>query len=219
VPVKLPSLFSLPVETALNQYMRLDPVSFKRLTSLTGKVVAVNLRGMDTIFYLIFGSAGVSVQGEFDGKPDATLIGTPMALARVSIMQDSEDSFFAGEVEIKGDVELGQRLKKILDEIDIDWEEHLSKLTGDVIAHQVGNVVRETRSWGEKTLNSLGRDIAEYLQEESRHLPGRIEMDHFLSGVDEVRSDVDRLEARIKRLQAHMRKGAKRTYNQKDEKQ
>jgi ubiquinone biosynthesis protein UbiJ len=217
--VKLPSLMLLPVETAFNQYLRLDPESYQHLTRLAGKVVAVNLRGMNAVFYLIFGSTGVSVQGDFDGKPDAILIGTPLALARVSTMQNSEDSFFAGEVEIKGDVELGQRFKKILDEIDIDWEEQLSKLTGDVIAHQVGNAVRETRAWGEKTLELLGRDIAEYLQEESRHLPNRIELDHFLSKVDKVRSDVDRLEARIKRLQAHMPKGTQRSRNRKDEKQ
>ena len=42
-----------------------------------------------------------------------------------------------------GDVELGQQVKTLFDEIDIDWEGHLARFTGDVVAFQVGSLFRQ----------------------------------------------------------------------------
>jgi ubiquinone biosynthesis protein UbiJ len=47
----------------------------------------------------------------------------------------------------------------------------------------------------------MGANIREYLQEESRDVPSRYEVDRFVSDVNALRDDVDRLEARINRLQ------------------
>ena len=46
----------------------------------------------------------------------------------------------------------------------------------------------------------MEENIREYLQEESRDLPSRYEMDRFADEVDVLRDDVDRLAARLKRL-------------------
>ncbi len=76
----------------------------------------------------------------------------------------------------------------------------MSKITGDVIAHQLGNAIRHGINWGKQTADTLVRDAGEYLREESRHTPDREEVDVFLNMVDELRSDVDRLDQRVKRL-------------------
>ena len=70
-----------------------------------------------------------------------------------------------------------------------------------MIAHQAGNAARGMLAWGRSTLDTVSRDVAEYLHEESRDLPTRGEVDEFLSGIDKLRSDADRLEARAQRLQ------------------
>jgi ubiquinone biosynthesis protein UbiJ len=137
--------------------------------------------------------------GDYRGTPDAVISGAPWSLARVAYGGD-RGALFAGEVEIRGDVTVGQRFEAILRGIDIDWEEQLSRLVGDVAAHQVGKLVRDTMAWGAKSAETLGRDVSEYLQEESRHLPQRDEVDAFLTAVDDLRNDVERLGARIRRL-------------------
>ena len=43
--------------------------------------------------------------------------------------------------------------------------------------------------------------MGEYLKEELRVLPARIEVENFSADVNRLRSDVDRLAARIQRLQ------------------
>ena len=85
--------------------------------------------------------------------------------------------------------------------LDIDWEEQLSKLTGDIIAHQLGNAARHGRRAFRFGLDTLEKDSGEYLQEELRLLPTRIETENFSDEVSRISMDVDRLAARLKRLQ------------------
>ena len=200
--MKPPALFFSALDLALNSYLRLDANTLQRLGALAGKVIAIELRGLDLIFYLLPHAEGIRIEGAYDaGVPDASLSGAPLALARLGAAKQEKGTQFSGDVEIRGDIELGQRFKAILDDIDIDWEEHVSRITGDVLAHQMGNVARGVLAWGRNALDTVSRDVAEYLHEESRDLPTRSEVEEFLVGIDTLRSDVDRLEARVQRLQ------------------
>jgi ubiquinone biosynthesis protein UbiJ len=189
------------METAINQVLQLDPDTLVRLQKLQGKVIAVELRGLNVSFYLIPDQHGLNVFSHFAGEPDTILRGTPLSMARMGLAARASDVLLAGDVEVSGDVELGQQVRAILDGLDIDWEEHLSHLTGDLVAHKLGDVLRGALAWGRKTIDTLGQDAAEYLQEESRDLPTRNEVEEFLAKIDTLRSDVDRAEARIARLE------------------
>ncbi|NOX76536.1 MAG: sterol-binding protein [Gammaproteobacteria bacterium] len=201
---QLTSAMTLLLEVAINRVLQLDPDTMMSLQSLQGKVVAVELRGLNTTLFLIPTADGLHVFSDFDGEPDTVLSGTPVGLARMGLVKNTGDVFFEGDVTISGDVALGQKIQMILDGLDIDWEEHLSHFTGDVVAHKLGNLMRDARSWGQQTAATLSRDAAEYLQEESSDLPNAIEMDNFLTQVDTLRGDIDRTEARIRRLEKHI---------------
>jgi ubiquinone biosynthesis protein UbiJ len=201
--VSVPALVLAGLEITLNRYLSLDPETLSRLAGMTGKLIAVELRGVGITLYMAPHSGGIQLLRECDGGADAVISGTPMALARVGIGEE-RGLLFAGEVEIRGDVTLGQRFESVLRELDIDWEEQLSHLVGDAAAHQVGNLVRDALQWGAKSVDTLGRDLTEYLQEESRQLPQRDEVNKFLAAVDVLRNDVERLDARVKRLQARI---------------
>ena len=201
--MSVPALVLAGLEITLNRYLSLDPETLSRLAGMTGKLIAVELRGVGITLYMAPHSGGIQLLREFDGSADAVISGTPLALARVGIGEE-RGLLFAGEVEIRGDVTLGQRFESVLRELDIDWEEQLSHLVGDAAAHQVGNLVRDALQWGAKSADTLGRDLTEYLQEESRQLPQRDEVNKFLAAVDVLRNDVERLDARVKRLQARI---------------
>jgi len=70
-----------------------------------------------------------------------------------------------------------------------------------VAARQAGKLFRGLREWGMDSADRLSRTLAEYLQEESRDLPTRHEVEAFLDEVDTVAGDVARLEARLRRLE------------------
>lgn len=200
----LPVTMSAAMEMAINRYLALDPAAAARMQALAGKVIGIELRDVNLCFFMLPAQDQLHVHGHFDGEADTTLRGTSLAMARMSLSDNASDSLFSGDVEISGDVELGEQFRAVIDGIDIDWEEQLSKLTGDVIAHQVGNVVRGVMQWGKKAAGTLEQDLAEYLQEESRVLPVRYDVDDFVNAVDEVRMAVDRLQARVQRLQQHL---------------
>jgi len=206
-------------ESALNRYLGLDPDALARMGALSGKVIAFEMSGLRC--YLKPGTDGIEVRDSIDGAPDATVRGTPWAMLRMALPGQGREAFRAdaqgrasvaggrmpgatGAVEISGDVELGRRFKELLDGIVIDWEEQLSRLTGDVIAHQIGRSVRAAHAFGTDTLHTLGRNFAEYQQFDARNLPAATEVAEFLAAVDVLRDDTARLEARIARLQARL---------------
>ncbi len=188
------------METAFNAALKLDPDTQKHLASLSGKVIAMELRGFDLTLYLLPAENGLNMMLNYQGEADTTLSGTPLSLAEMSLGPDASRALFSGDVVIRGDVETGQKFKRILDQLDIDWEEQLSRLSGDIIAHKSGDFIRAAGHWGSQTLGALGNNLAEYLQMESQNLPLAEDVKHFMQDVDTLRDDVDRLEARIKRL-------------------
>ena len=196
-----PAWLTAAVETALDRYLSLDPEVAARLARLNGKVLEVDVRGLDLHFYLLPAGHGIQVQGHYEGTPDACLRGAPFSLARLALSEQGRRTLFSGAVQMEGDTELGQQLQAILNAVDIDWEELLARYTGDVVAHQTGNAVRGAQHWADRTRESLTLDIADYLHEETRQVPARGEVERFVADVDTLRSDIERLAARIKRLQ------------------
>lgn len=205
----LPIVVTAAIETAINQVLKLDPETVERIQTLQGKVIAIELRGLDTVMYILPQAGKLNVYSNFEGEADTVLRGSPVALARMGLAKNAGDVLFEGDVEITGDVELGQQFREIIDGLDIDWEEHLSHVTGDVVAHKLGNFARGALDWGRNTVETLGRDAAEYLQEESSDLPSRDEVEMFLTGIDDLRSDIDRLEARVQRFSTRLQKSIK----------
>ena len=198
--MKLPAGIIAGLEAAINRYLRLDPETLARLTRLDARCIAIELRGLDLTLYALPTANGLSITDHCETTPDTILSGSPVGLARVGLGRHKERALFSGEVEITGNVETGQAFQEILEGMDIDWEEQLSRLTGDVLAHHVGNAVRHAGELLRQGGATVQQDTTEYLQEELRVLPARIEIENFCTDVTRLAMDVDRLAARVDRL-------------------
>ena len=108
-------------------------------------------------------------------------------------------------MQITGDLELGQRFQKILKNIDIDWEEFLSRYVGDVVAHRIGHVARQFRNWSRHVGQTLRQEFAEVMTEELQVAARPEAVKSFMDRVDRVRADVDRLEKRIQKMKDNPR--------------
>lgn len=190
----------MALEQVVNGALALDPDTLRRLARLTGKVIAIDIRGTGLTVYVAPQSNGLRLMGHYDGTVDTTLHGAPLSLLRMSAGKAGE-GLFSGDVTLEGDVETGQQLQRALHALDIDFEEHISRLTGDVIGHQLGNTVRGLADFGKHALATFGLNLGEYLQEERQFIPANAQVDAFINEVDHLRMAVDRLEARIKHLQ------------------
>jgi ubiquinone biosynthesis protein UbiJ len=187
------------IENILNYYIQLDPESHRHLELLHGKVIAIQSKHFDYQLYLIFRKNKIHINSHYEGKSDVTLKGTPFDFLRLSSQSDNA-SVVTSDIEITGDMEVAENFKTLFAELEIDWEEQLSKFTGDIIAYQVGNFVRSFSSWAKQSMNSLQQNITEYAQEELRLTPSNAEVQDFFSDIITLHHDVERMDKRLHRL-------------------
>lgn len=199
-------IFAGLLETALNRYLKLDPDTPTFLAPLAGKVIAVTVTPFNWTIFLCPAADKIQVLESYTGQPDTTLTGSLATLGLMSVSDNPMRNVFSGQVHIAGDMHTGRAFQQLFEKLDIDLEEPLSHVTGDVIAHQIGRLLRGGQRWGLNTLENLRMDIAEYLHNESRDLPSAPELEIFFRQIDTLRHDYDRLEARIARLKnRHLR--------------
>jgi len=204
VQIPLP-LLSI-IESAFNAYLKLDGEALPRFSELNGKIIRFHITGLDLNLYFLPAASGIQVLGNYPdekqgGIIDATIHGSPIALIQLSTSKNSGEAMLKSDVEIDGDMRIAEKFSTILREVDIDWEELLSKLVGDIVAHQAGQVTESITGWLKETRESMQQNTAEYLTEELQISPAEAEISEFMNHVDDIRMDVDRLEARIKQLQ------------------
>lgn len=189
---------------SINSYLSLDPEASEKLAAFDGKVIAIELQGVNKTVYLLpkeeSGETFVDATDNFDGEVDTTLRGSPLALFKMGMASDVAAMMLKGEVEIEGNVRLGKDFKKLIAELDVDWEERLSSLIGDTAASKAASLVRRFSSWGSRSKDSLIANISEYLQEESRDVVSGAELEMFYNNIDLLRDDVDRVVARYEAL-------------------
>ena len=188
------------LQGAFNRCLAFDSLSRERFAKLQGKVIAIELLGVGVTVFVMPEAEQVVLHAHYEGDADVTLSGSPFAFARMGLADDSADTLFKGDVSLTGDSALGQHFGEVIKGLEIDWEEMASRVMGDVLAHKLGDVVREGATWSRDNFASSQQTLADYLQEELRQLPVRDEVDGFMAEVDTLRNDVDRAEARLNRL-------------------
>jgi ubiquinone biosynthesis accessory factor UbiJ len=194
----------LPLESILNRNIAQSSLARQLCRRLQGKVLAIQVSGipagMPASVYFHSTGDGMGVATRHAGTADATLSGTPISLLRLATSRDVA-TLRAGGIHIEGSADVAQAFSELLSAARPDLEEELSRVIGDVAAHQVGNAARSLLAFGKRAADTFAQNVAEYLQEEGRDLPARAEADEFHAEVDRLRDDVERLEARLALLQ------------------
>jgi len=189
------------LQKAINHALALDPGMPLKIQDLHGKVLEIIISPLNVNFFMSFAANELKLLAHYEGHPDAIIRSNPMGLIRLSLLPASKvRSLFNDNIRISGDVELGQHVKKLFDEIDIDWEGHLARFTGDVVAYQLGSLVRKGLAFKQHISDSIRQDMTEYLQDELRVFPPREEVNDFFKDVDELSLNVARIEARLNQL-------------------
>jgi len=188
-------------EIGSNKLLGMDPEVLKHCETLQGHIIAIQISDLDKTLYCHPGSWGIRFSLQLPAKEvDATIRGRLSGLVSLSLNKDKLSTSIQQRIEIIGNPAVAQRFQKILTELDIDWEQELSKYTGDIVAFRVGQGIRKTRQAMLDIFDSVTLSGREYLQEESHQLPTMPEFQHFQQQVTEIRHDVERLEAMLDQL-------------------
>ena len=185
-----------PIEAMLNRRIAGSSRARAMVAGLAGR--SLELRFVATPFRLRLAAdaEALSVRPAAEEPADAVIEGTPLSFLRLAT-GDAAKSIRAGGMDVRGDAEIAEGFRRLLEVARPDIEEELSRFTGDAAAHYIAGFARHAADFARRAGDSLARSTSEYLTEESRDLPVRLEVEEFLDAVDRMREAVDRLDARI----------------------
>ena len=187
----------------INTYLQLDPLSKNRLQKLQQHVITIEFLPFHFIFQCSFTEEGVKIHPHELQDAQTKICGTPLQMLSTVILKEDRHHFFAEDLVISGNAEVGQQLIELFDELKIDWEEYLSKMVGDVPAYHTTRVITNISQWLQNTEKAFTQDVNEFLHEEITCLPPREALQDFFDDIDNLRMDVDRIEAKINLLKEH----------------
>jgi ubiquinone biosynthesis protein UbiJ len=193
-----------PIELLINRGIGLSSTAQAMAAALDGKALDVRLDGTPLALRLTASDGTLRATAPGELPATATLAGSPLAMLRL-LSGDPQALIRKGDVRISGDTDVANQFRDLLHMARPDLEEELSKLAGDPLAHQLGNMAREFREWGERTVSSVSRSLGEYLTEERRTLPTLVEAAEFCRDVDQLANDVERAEAQLALLRERLK--------------
>ncbi len=192
------------LEFVINKALELDPGSRARLAEMQGVTLKIECTTPAFHAYVQPDEHGIHLKSWYDGVPDSGISGTLSELTRLAQAQDKASALVNGGFQIHGDSAPLVQLQEILAQLDIDWEQPIARVLGDVAGHQVGKFIRGSLAWGKHASGSLQRNVEEFIHEEARLLPPRLELENFYADVSALNLRVDRLAARVRKARRQL---------------
>jgi ubiquinone biosynthesis protein UbiJ len=189
-----------PIANLLNRNIGEITPARELCERLDGKTVVIRVR--DTALSLTFGfdDGRIQLGAALPEEPDVVIAGSLLTLAKVA-RGGGQAELRDGSLEVTGNAAVADAFRELLGYAKPDIEEELSGIVGNAAAHRLGELARSLGSWAREARATMETNVREYLQEESRDLPSRYEVERFTRDLNVLRDDVDRAEARLARLE------------------
>ena len=192
------------LEAGLNRTLDLSPQSKSGLARLEDCVFALHCTAPTLDIYLHPSAQGIRLAGTHHGPVTTSIKGEASDFTELATSRDPTATLINGGLALEGDSAPLIALQQVLATLDIDWEAPLVATLGDVAGHQLAQTVRHAFSWGKQASTGLTRQLEEFVHEEARLSPPRLEVEDFYRDVQELGLRIDRLQARAERLQQRL---------------
>jgi len=192
------------LEAGVNRALNLAPQSKPGLARLEDCVFALHCTAPTLDVYLHPNAEGIRLAGTHQGTVTTSIKGEASDFTELATSSDPTATLINGNLELDGDSAPLVALQQVLATLDIDWEAPLVSTLGDVPGHQVAQILRHTFSWGKQASNGLTRQIEEFIHEEARLSPPRLEVEDFYRDLQELGLRVDRMQSRAERLRLRL---------------
>ncbi len=192
------------VEHGVNRVLRLDSTALPRLERLAGKVIAVDCSAPATQLFVFADGAGLHLAANWEGDVACRLRAPAASLLRLATGKDKTAVLHSPEVELHGDSAALLDLAATLQDLELDWEYELARWLGPLGSQLLGGHLKSRARWTSQSLDSLRKNLADYLSEESRSLVGQREAEARFAELDGLKLALDRLDARFERLTAKL---------------
>lgn len=183
---------------ALNHLLRQNAWASEQLRPYAGKVVRVSMPPLGAT--LAIDRAGEFSTAPHDAQVDAEIGLTPGAALRMLLEPDAA----SGLATLQGDAEFAAIVGKVLRGLRWDAEEDLSRIVGDIPAHELSQAGSRIRQEIGRQAMAMAGMLAEFWQEEQPQIAKKRHLDKFSKDVDALRDDVERFAKRLERLEKNL---------------
>ena len=202
------SLALAPIEKILNAIIDRDPHIAKKFSAFDSKCIEVISSSPTFTLNLRFEDGAIklsAIDSQTLGiEADATISGSAEKLLNLLVTSSDRRAMADAGITISGDATLIQDLHMTIESLDVDWQDYLAPILGDVISHELGEIDRHARDWSKSAGSNMRRNIRDYLTEEARLAPGALEVDSFSNRLDQLRLGIDRATARTKLIERRL---------------
>ncbi|WP_227369033.1 SCP2 domain-containing protein [Halomonas sp. M20] len=191
-------------EKTLNAMLARDPAAPSRLKKLAGKRLLLRLERPHVDLLIVFDEHGLNLlhqpQAE-ENDADAVVEIDSDTLGALLGGEPLERLMFSGRLAVRGQVAILEGARTLLMDIDLDWEGALAEWFGDRPSHSLAEGLRRFGRFGLRSQREFRADLADFVFEEARLLPGHPQRDALRDYLTGLEIATDRLEARVARLQ------------------
>jgi ubiquinone biosynthesis protein UbiJ len=180
---------------ALNHLLQQQPWAAERLKPFAGQGVEFRCPPFPDLRFAITDN-GLIDRAQAETASTLVVKLTPGALPFLL----ARDETARKQVEIEGSADLASAVDHLFRNLTWDFEEDLSKLFGDIVAHRLASGGKALAAWQRDAALRLAESLAEYWTEEQPLLARPADVESFCRSVDTLRDDVARLEKRIQHL-------------------
>ncbi len=132
------------LEKALNHLLKTQQID---INALENKTIYFSLQDLPIEVNFICANSRIFVTSESAKR--ATDVDVKLQLESFLALirgKNLTDLLRQDKIVVHGDIKTAQLLFDLLQQVEFDFEEELSKYTGDIIAHQVGKIVKKVQS-------------------------------------------------------------------------
>ena len=200
----LGSLVLLPIEKILNAIVARDAHIAKKVVAFDSKCIEVVSLRPDFSLSIRFEDNTIklsAIDSQTLGiQADATISGPAESLLSLLAKKSDQRAMADATIDISGDASLVQDLQMTLESLDIDWQDTLAPILGDLLSNELGQIQSNAQDWGKSAGTSMHRGVRDYLSEEARLVPSELELDSFSNRLDQLRLSIDRVAAKTELL-------------------
>lgn len=197
-----------PAQQLINAVIQGDPHAQGEIYAFAGKAIQINASTPALPIRIVVEERQLRLtaidSAQFDLPVDATIKGPVNKLLEQLLAESPRQPIVGGDVIVEGDVQLVQDLFATVKKLDIEWQDYLSPVLGDVLTHQVGQTMTETRNWAADSRRRVQTSVDDYLKEEAKLFPHEQAVQNFQDDIDELKLRLDRIKARVDRLNSNL---------------
>ena len=190
-----------PVEDLLNRVLAKDSYLQSRLKTFSGKSLQISVHPPGTTVTVLFEQDRIRLLSSpaelLDIEITASIRGNVSELLPLLIEKPDRRPLSNPAITITGDINFIQDIYASLHNLDIDWEDYLASMLGNLITNELSQFGKDLQEWTQQVSSNMKRNVDEYLKEEEQIFPKKEQLRDFSEELERLKLKIDRVKAKF----------------------